>query len=172
MFMSIAYLLKNSLGIPLMRFKLTCQRKFKNTTMYKFKYSVITIIMSMFLSSCGALNWYAIEQIPADSVAYLRDGVFMSGDHIHSATISEIDGEIVATRDEKFIKIIAGKHKIKVLCDGANGEFDSEDFEGKEKVLEFNAKIQRMYLVRCKPFTHWWIEDIDNGEVVAGVRYI
>ncbi len=126
----------------------------------------------MSLAACGALSWYSIEQSPAESVAYLRDGVFMSGDYIRSTRISEINGSTDITRENKLIKITIGKHQIKVYCEEAVGEFNSLDFIGEERVLEFQAEIQRMYHVRCKPYTHWWIEDIENGKVVAGEKYI
>lgn len=140
--------------------------------MYKIRLLIFNIIMPMSLFSCGALSWYSIEQTPADSISYLRDGVFMSGDYIRSTTISEVDGKSVLSRDQKLIKVSTGRHKIKVLCEEANGEFNSLDFTGKAKVLVIDAKIQRTYQVLCKPYTHWWIEDVENGEVIAGEKYI
>ena len=41
----------------------------------------------------------------------------------------------------------------------------------KLKILKFEAQIQRTYLARCTPFTHWWIEDSENEAVVAGEKY-
>lgn len=140
--------------------------------MYKIKFFIVAIIMHISLVSCGALSWYSIEQSPADSVAYLRDGVFVRGDYVRSANISEINGNSVKARENALIKISTGKHQIKVHCEEAVGEFNSSEFIGKAKVLELQAKIQRTYHVRCRPYTHWWIEDVENGEVVAGEKYI
>ena len=33
-------------------------------------------------------QWYSIEQTPATPIAYLRDGVFVSGDYVRSALIA------------------------------------------------------------------------------------
>ncbi|MFK7816891.1 MAG: hypothetical protein AB8B92_11210 [Gammaproteobacteria bacterium] len=140
--------------------------------MYKIKFLIVTIVMPMSLVACGALSWYSIEQTPADSVAYLRDGVFLSGDYVRSASISEINGNSNIARENALIKISTGKHQVKIYCEEAVGEFNSLEFIGKAKVLELHAKIQRTYHVRCKPYTHWWIEDVENGEIVAGEKYI
>lgn len=158
--------------MPLVYFNLTCQLKNIDSIVCKIKHFAFALVMQLSLVSCGALSWYSIEQTPADSISYLKDGVFVSGDYIQSAIISEIDGKPVGDRNKKRIKVSTGERYIKVLCEEASGEFNSLDFKGKAKILVLDAKIQRTYRVRCKPFTHWWIEDIENGKIVAGEEYI
>ena len=133
---------------------------------------IMAILLPVLLFSCGTTSWYSIQQTPAESFAYLRDGVVMVGDYIRVATISEIDGEPVIMREKNLIKLSTGIHMIKIHCDEAVGKFNSKDFIGKAKVLELNAKIQRSYIAHCKPYTHWWIEDTENGNIVAGEKFI
>ncbi len=130
----------------------------------------ISAVATVLLASCGVFSWHSIEQTPANPVAYMRDGVYVSGDYARRASISEIDGKRVAKSDDNVIVVALGEHQVKIYCDEANGEFDSNEFNGKAKILKFDAKIQRTYLVRCVPFTHWWIEDLENSEVVAGEK--
>ena len=134
--------------------------------------SYLTILIIIFpLVSCGAHSWHSIEQTPATPTAYIRDGVFVSGDYVRSALIAEIDGKSIVKQKNHLVEVEVGKHQIKVFCNEAEGEYNTEEFIGQAKTLEFEAQIQRTYLVHCMPFTHWWIEDIENKAVVAGERY-
>ena len=121
--------------------------------------------------SCGALRWHSVEQIPAESVAYIRNGVFVSGSYMQGATIIEIDKVVTNESNNNLHKISVGIHEVSILCAEAEGAFDSSELEGKTKNLVFEAKIQRLYQVRCEPFTHWWIEDLESNAIVAGEKY-
>lgn len=145
---------------------------------FSFPYSgvklcLISLIFSLFLPSCALIPapWHSTEQIPAEPIAYMRDGVFVSGEYVRAASIAEIDNEVVAQSNNNLIEISLGKHQVKIFCDEAKGEFNSLEMDGKAKVLEFDAQLQRTYLVRCEPYTHWWIEDLDNKSVVAGEKF-
>jgi hypothetical protein len=131
------------------------------------------LFLSVSLCSCGLIpvTWHSIEQTPAEAIAYIRGGVFVSGEYLRSATIAEIDDKAVAQSDNNLIKISLGKHQVKIFCDEAIGEFNSLELDGKAKVLELNAQQQRTYLVRCEPYSHWWIEDLDSKSVVAGKKF-
>ena len=122
------------------------------------------------IQSCGSSRWYAVEQEPAEPYAYLHDSVFVLNDYIRVASVSEIDGNLIDSVSTKNLKISIGKHQVKISCDEAKGSYDSADLSGKAKVLVFDASIQRTYKVFCLPYTHWWIEDFENGNVVAGER--
>ena len=78
-----------------------------------FSKLLICVVFITLLSSCGATRWHAIQEIPAESIAYLRDGVFISGDYIRNATIAEIDGKSVDRKNGNLIEIGLGVHKIK-----------------------------------------------------------
>jgi hypothetical protein len=158
--------------MPLVCFNLTCQPKLFFIIVCRLKSKLIGIIFPLFLVSCGATSWYSIQQTPAEPVAYLRDGVVMSGDYIRGATISEVDENAVMVRENGLILVPVGTHKLKIMCEEAYGKFNSNEFVGKARVLELDAKTQRTYKVYCKPYTHWWIEDIENGDVVAGEEFI
>ncbi len=138
--------------------------------LYITKFIVITLLTTT-ICACGAIRWHSVEQIPAESKAYIRDGVFLSGNYIRSATIAEIDGKKVKESKKGLYEISVGVHEVKIYCDEAKGEFNSNELEGKSKILKFDARIQRTYLARCTPFTHWWIEDSENEAVVAGEKY-
>jgi len=157
--------------MPLVLSFATYWRKDDITCLRKIWLCFISLIFIMPLVSCGAHSWHSIEQTPATPIAYLRDGVFVSGDYVRSALIAEIDGNSVIKSKNHLVEVAVGKHKVKVFCNEAEGEYNSEEFVGQAKTLEFEARIQRTYLVHCVPFTHWWIEDLENKVVVAGERY-
>ena len=69
-----------------------------------------------------------------------------------------------------YFKINAGTHHVKVNCDEAKGNFNSNQLMGPARMLVFEAQTQRMYKASCLPYTHWWIEDLENGDVVAGYK--
>lgn len=133
------------------------------------KLMLCAVFMSL-MSSCGATRWHAIQEIPAEPTAYIRDGVFVSGDYIRNATIAEIDGKPIDRASKNVAEIDLGVRKIKILCDEARGKFSSRELAGQAKTLTLEAKIQRTYIVRCLPYTHWWIEDSENRSVVAGEK--
>ena len=143
------------------------------TDRYKFKVLLFQTVLICLLTppSCGIVPWHSIEQTPAEPVAYMRDGVFVSSDYVRSAIIAEIDGKAVVKPSDNLVVVSLGKHHVKVLCEEAKGKFNTNEFKGKAKVLEFEALIQRTYLVHCMPYTHWWIEDSENNRVVAGERF-
>ena len=132
---------------------------------------VVVLFFMIILCSCGAFRWHSIEQIPAEEVAYIKDGVFVSGKYVRSTEITEIDGKPAQEEDSGLHEVGIGVHKVKIKCDEAEGTFNSNELLGKTKILEFEAQVQRTYLARCVPFTHWWIEDIENKTVVAGEKY-
>ncbi len=132
---------------------------------------ILCLIFVSASASCGALRWHSIEQTPAEPIAYMRDGVYVSGAYVRSALIAEIDGNKVIKPSNNLVEVPIGKHIVKVFCDEAEGEFNSNEFSGVAKTLEFEAHIQRTYLVRCTPFTHWWIEDLESNSVVAGEKF-
>ena len=101
----------------------------------------------------------------------MRDSVFVSGKHVQSAKIIKIDNVAAEESSELLHKVSVGIHEVSIHCAEAEGAFNSNELEGEERVLIFDAKIQRTYLVRCRPFTHWWIEDIENKAIVAGEKY-
>ena len=160
-------------NMPLMRCFRTYRLKFCDLKVTVLKSSIICLILSLFLCSCGLIPvvWHSSEQIPAESIAYIRGGVFVSGEYLRSVTIAEIDNESVAQENNKLIKIGLGIHQVKIYCDEAKGEFNSLRVEGKAKTLELNAQLQRTYLAGCKPYSHWWIEDLDSKTVVAGEKF-
>ena len=130
----------------------------------------MTLLCLWQIQSCGSPRWYAVEQNLAEPYAYIHGSVFVRNDYIRVASVSEIDGTIVDSETRKNLKISTGKHQVKIFCDEAEGTYDSTDLVGKAKVLEFDANIQRTYKVFCLPYTHWWIEDFESGNVVAGER--
>lgn len=131
---------------------------------------ITTLVLPLSLCSCGIVAWHSIEQTPAEAVAYMRDGVFVSGGYVRSALIAEIDGKEIIQSDNNLIQISLGTHQVNISCGEAEGEFNSEELNGKAKTLEFEAKMQRTYLVQCIPYTHWWIEDLENKAVVGGEK--
>ncbi len=133
---------------------------------------MIGLLLIVLLCSCGALRWHSIEQMPADEIAFIRDGVFVTGEYVRSAAITEIDGKAATESESGLYEVSVGIHEIKVHCDETKGSFNSKDLIGKAKTLKFEAQIQRTYLVRCVPFTHWWIEDSENNAIVAGEKYV
>jgi len=157
--------------MPLIQSFITYWRKVFDTKLSKSVLCLECLILVVPLYSCGALSWHSIEQTPATSIAYMRDGVFVSSDYVRSAIIAEIDGKEVVKPNNNLVEVAVGKHQIKVFCDEAKGEFNSKEFSGKAKMLEFEAQIQRIYLVRCMPFSHWWIEDLESKAVIAGQKF-
>ncbi|MEM7401198.1 MAG: hypothetical protein AAF304_04530 [Pseudomonadota bacterium] len=135
-----------------------------------FSKLILCAAFTSLLTSCGATRWHSIQEIPAEPTAYIRDSVFVSGDYIRNATIDEIDGNPIDRTSRNVAEIDLGVRKIKILCDEARGEFSSSDLVGQAKTLTIEAKIQRTYIVRCLPYTHWWIEDAENRSVVAGEK--
>lgn len=138
-----------------------------------FKYCELIFLLLSFslvwqLQACGTIRWYSIEQDPATPFAYLQDGVFVSGDYVRRASVTEIDGKTIGNPARNKLEISIGMHQVRIYCDEARGSFDSDKLLGQAKVLEFEAQIQRTYKAYCKPFTHWWIEDLENGKIVAG----
>ena len=105
-------------------------------------------------------------------IAFIRDGVFVSGEYVRSAEITEIDGKTAAESANGLYEVSVGIHEIKIHCDETKGSFNTKNLVGKAKTLKFEAQMQRTYIVRCMPFTHWWIEDSENNAVVAGEKYI
>ncbi|QMU60855.1 MAG: hypothetical protein GKR92_03760 [Gammaproteobacteria bacterium] len=157
--------------MPLIPSFITYWRKIFGVYLCKSMLCLECLALVVPLYSCGALSWHSIEQTPATPIAYVRDGVFVSGDYVRSALIAEIDGKKVVKPSNNLVEVAVGKHQIKVFCDEAQGEFNSEEFSGKAKTLEFEAQIQRTYLVRCVPFSHWWIEDLESKAVIAGQKF-
>jgi len=159
--------------MPLILSFITYWRKTDSVHFSRLKLCLISLILTVSLCSCGMIPvaWHSIEQTPATPVAYLRDGVVVSGDYARSALIAEIDGRLVTKSSNNLVEVSLGKHQVKIFCDEAEGEFNSQEFSGEAKTLEFEAKIQRTYLVHCVPFSHWWIEDLENKAVVAGQKY-
>lgn len=127
-----------------------------------------SLVLFMPMTSCGVYRWHSIEQTPAKEVAYIRGGVYVSGEYVRSALIAEIDGKKIITPDNQLVEIAPGKHQITINCHETKGEFNSKEFAGKAKIITFEAQIQRTYQVRCVPFTHWWIEDLRNKSFIAG----
>ena len=171
MYTSIFYSIYKKREIPLILSFATYWRNDGIIYLRKVRSCLTNFILIMPLVSCGAHSWHSIEQTPATPTAYIRDGVFVSGDYVRSALIAEIDGKPVIKLENHLIEVEVGKHQIKILCNEAVGEYNTEEFIGQAKTLEFMAQIQRTYLVHCVPFTHWWIEDIENKAVVAGKKY-
>jgi len=129
-------------------------------------------ILILLNSACGIVNWHSIEQVPAEPFAYIRDGVFVSGNYVRSAKVIQIDDITYEGSKTPLLEIGLGKRRVKILCGEAKGDFDTKQFTGQEKILEFEAQIQRTYRVGCLPHTHWWIEDLDNQKIVAGEKAI
>lgn len=152
---------------------ITYRRKVGIARVSCIKFCLKSLLLTLPLYSCSMIpvSWHSIEQTPATPVAYLRDAVVVSGDYAHSALLAEIDGRSVKKTSNNLVEVPVGKHQVKIFCDEAEGEFNSQEFSGEAKTLEFEAKIQRTYLVRCVPFSHWWIEDLENNAVVAGEKY-
>ena len=159
--------------MPLILSFITYWRKVDFVHASSLKLCLISLILTVPLYSCGMIPvvWHSIEQTPAEPIAYMRDGVIVSGDYARSALIAEIDGRSVTKSSNNLVEVSVGKHQVKIFCDEAEGKFNSQEFSGEAKILEFEAKIQRTYLVRCVPFSHWWIEDLENKVVVAGQKY-
>ena len=130
----------------------------------------MTLLCLWLIQSCGSPRWYAVEQELAEPYAYIHDSVFVLNDYIRVASVREIDGNLIDGEPTKNLKISTGKHQVKIFCDEAEGSYDSVNLLGEAKVLEFDANIQRTYKVFCLPYTHWWIEDFESGNVVAGER--
>ena len=130
----------------------------------------LLVLLVMQLFSCGTTRWYSVEEQLAESVAYISDGVYVSGDYIRSATVTEIDGNEIKEGAGNKLTINTGTHHVKIYCDEAKGSFNSNDLKGRAKTLEFEAQTQRKYKAYCMPYTHWWIEDLDNGKTVAGYK--
>ena len=150
----------------------TYWRSNRITCLRKVGFFFISLIFIMPLVSCGAHSWYSIEQTPATPIAYLRDGVFVSGDYVRSALIAEIDGKSVLTQKNHLVEVAVGKHQVKVFCNEAEGEYNSEEFVGQAKTLEFEARIQRK--VSCRLCALYTLVDRRFREiisVVAGERY-
>ena len=122
------------------------------------------------VTSCGSGKWYSIEQEPAEPIANIRGGVFVTGEYIRSASILEIDDQELNMHSEQNFQIPIGMRKIKISCDEAKGSFDSGKFAGQSKTLVFEAKTEKNYRAWCKPYTHWWIEEMNTKKIVAGVR--
>ena len=116
------------------------------------------------------VGWHSIEQTPAEAVAYIRGGVFVRGEYLRSAIIIEIDNEVMSQTKNQLIEIGLGIHQIKISCYEATGEFNSLERKGKSRTLELNAQLQRTYIVRCEPYSNWWIEELDSKIVVAGEK--
>ena len=173
MYRSIFYAKYKIRYMPLILSFITYWRKADSVHFSRLKLCLISLILTVPLCSCGMIPvaWHSIEQTPATPVAYMRDGVVVSGDYARSALIAEIDGRLVTKSSNNLVEVSVGKHQVKIFCDEAEGEFNSQEFSGEAKTLEFEAKIQRTYLVRCVPFSHWWIEDLENKAVVAGQKY-
>jgi len=157
--------------MPLIQSFITYWRIVFDANISKCVLCLACLILVVHLFSCGALNWHSIEQTPATPIAYMRDGVVVSGDYVRSALIAEIDGKKVVKPSNNLVEVAVGKHQIKIFCDEAKGEFNSIEFSGKAKTLEFEAQIQRIYIVRCVPFSHWWIEDLESKAVIAGQKF-
>ena len=143
--------------------------KVKYTYMPKL---LLGIVVVSIIWGCGSLRWHSVEQIPAEAVAYMRDGVFVSGKYIRSAKITKIDNIVANETVDSLHQISIGTHEVIIHCAEAEGAFNSNELKGKTKNLVFKAEIQRTYLVRCEPFTHWWIEDLESKAVVAGEKYM
>jgi len=132
----------------------TCQRKAFAVYLQCFKLCLINITLVTPLFSCGIAPWHSIEQVPAEP-----------------ASIAEIDAKAVTKSNNNLIEITLGYHLVKIYCDEAKGAFNSLEFSGEAKTLKFEAQIQRTYQVRCEPYSHWWIEDLENNNVVAGEKF-
>lgn len=157
--------------MPLSLIFITNRRSIYNAQSISLFKVVVAFLFMIILCSCGSFRWHSIEQVPAEEVAYMKDGVFVSGKYVRSTEITEIDGKLAQEKNSGLHEVGIGVHKVKIKCDEAEGAFNSNELLGKTKILEFEAQIQRTYLVRCVPFTHWWIEDIENKTVVAGEKY-
>jgi hypothetical protein len=170
---SVFYSIPIDRNMPLVLCFITCWRKIYSLNTTELKLCLISLLLTLSLCSCGLIpvSWHSIEQTPAESIAYIRDGVFVSGEYIRSASIAEIDSQAVAQSNNNLIEIGLGKHQVKIYCDEAKGEFNSLELDGKAKILELDAQVQRTYLVRCEPYSHWWIEDLESKSVVAGEKF-
>ncbi len=127
-------------------------------------------VLACLMQACGSSRWYSIEQEPATPHAFIHQTVFVLEDYIRVTSIREIDGKVVDKNKNNKITISATKHQIKIYCDETRGAYDSNSLSGQARILEFEAKMQRVYRVYCYPYTHWWIEDSENSEVVAGEK--
>ena len=138
--------------------------------MMAFKCYLYALATVFFLSqvSCSSPRWYAVEEYPAEQVAYVSDGVYVNGSYVRSARVTEIDGKKVKDNNNFRHPINTGMRLVKINCDEAKGSFNSKELLGQSKILKFSADIQRTYKAHCLPYTHWWIEDVENGKVVAG----
>ena len=171
MYRSIFYSIYKDRDMPLTLSFVTYWRKTDITISQFIGLCFLSSTFIISLASCGALSWHSIEQTPALPIAYLKDGVFVSGDYVRSTSIAEIDGKAIHISSNHLVEVSVGIHQVKVFCDEAEGEFNSEEFSGEAKMLEFEAQTQRTYVIRCVPYTHWWIEDLENKSVVAGDKY-
>lgn len=173
MYRTVFYSKSMKRNIPLMPFFITCWPMLKGSNTSMLKLCFIYIFLLLPLSSCGVIpvKWHSIEQTPSESVAFVRGGVFVSGEYLRSATIAEIDNVAVVQANNESIEIDLGQHHVKIYCGEAQGEFNSLDLEGKAETLVLDAQLQRTYLVRCEPYSHWWIEDSESKAVVAGEKF-
>ena len=157
--------------MPLSLKFITNKRSICKTQIDSFFRVSVSLVWVITLCSCGALRWHSVEQIPAEEVAYMRDGVFVSGNYVRSTKITEIDGKPAKDKNRGLREIGVGVHTVKIKCEEAIGTFNSNKLAGKTKILEFEAQTQRTYQVHCMPYTHWWIEDSENKSVVAGEKH-
>ncbi len=129
---------------------------------------IFSILILFLILSCSNSRWYAVEELPAETKAYIRDNYYLSGDYVTGAAVVRIDG--VDSVNKSVHELSLGMHKIAISCGEARGSFDTDHVKSQIKTLELDARIQRTYKVACKPFSHWWIEDLENGAVVAGAK--
>jgi len=106
--MSILYSITKILDMPLIMRFFTCWR-----------INLSSLLFLSVLTSCGSLHWHSIEQTPAEPVAYMRDGIYMSGAYVRSARVSEVDGRKVVKLENNLIELSVAKHQIKIYCDEA-----------------------------------------------------
>ena len=162
MISAIFYVISKTLNMPLGTSFITNEQT-KNRVDLMVYARVCTYLVILFLqASCGATRWHSIQEIPAEEKAYIRDSVYVSGDYIRNATITEIDGKPYTRENGNLVDFDVGTHTIKILCSEARGSFNSRELAGQAKTLTFEAKIQRTYIAGCFPYTHWWIEDSEN----------
>lgn len=140
---------------------------FSNSLLNKW---ILGFLLIQFLQACASSRWYSVTQEPAVPYAYVHDGVFVSGNYVRSALITEIDGNTVENSTSNELKISIGLHQVKIYCDEAKGSYDSSELSGQARVLEFEAHTERRYKAFCMPFTHWWIEDLENKQIVVGQK--
>ena len=130
---------------------------------------IFTLILSVFLTSCGGtIHTYEGPELPPEKVALVQES-FLPFDLVTNASVRAVD-DVWHDYTQKNAVVLPGEHAITIRLERCNPLWCTHAY----KSVTLNAEAGHIYIVNGKIIAYdnyfAWIVDKETGLIVAGAK--